>query len=68
MKIAELLKKFRKKHNLSQVKLADLLGAQVYSVNMWENGKTTPSKFLEDKLKQLDIELVNKINTTNIFD
>lgn len=40
---AERIKALRAAHNLTQMRLADLLGVSFASVNRWENGQARPS-------------------------
>ncbi|MBK5262015.1 MAG: helix-turn-helix transcriptional regulator [Peptostreptococcaceae bacterium] len=44
MEFSEVVKKVRKKLNLSQSHLADALGVSFSTVNRWENNKVNPSK------------------------
>jgi len=43
MKLSEVLKEYRKEHNLSKEKLARKLDVTLMTVNNWENDKTVPS-------------------------
>ena len=42
LKLHENIKKFRKEKNLTQEKLAEILGVTVGAVSKWENGNNTP--------------------------
>jgi len=61
------IKEFRKRHNLSQTELAEILGLGAYSrVSEYENGKQRPGKTVIILLKLIDknpelIELIRKI-------
>jgi DNA-binding XRE family transcriptional regulator len=50
---ADCILKLRAKLNLSQEKLAKLLGVSFMSVNRWENDKYAPTKLVKVKLLQL---------------
>ena len=43
----------RVKMNVSQEKLADILGVSFQSVNRWENSKSIPTKLTRAKLAKL---------------
>ena len=51
--------KIRAKLNLSQMKMADMLGVSFASVNRWENGKYEPTRLVKEKIRLLCEE--NKI-------
>ncbi|RLE63910.1 MAG: hypothetical protein DRJ47_08775 [Thermoprotei archaeon] len=46
----ELIKRFRKKLNLSQEKFADLLDAPQPLISQWETGKRNPSRISQKAL------------------
>lgn len=50
------IKQFRKRHNLSQRQLAELLGAGIRTVQRWESGERTPHTMTLELLKRLDTE------------
>lgn len=52
--------KIRAKLNLSQMKMADMLGVSFASVNRWENGKYEPTRLVKEKIRLLCEE--NKIS------
>lgn len=52
----------RKKHNFSQVDLAEAVGVWPETVENWENGKYRPSKHNNAKLKKIFAEIGDKKN------
>jgi DNA modification methylase len=53
MDIAHLIADIRKKANLSQIELANILGASLVAVNKWENGTGSPSPAQLQHLEEL---------------
>lgn len=49
----DAIRRLRAKMNISQEKLAELLGVAFSSVNRWENGHNEPTIIAKEKLKQL---------------
>lgn len=47
------IRKLRAKLNISQTKLAAILGVSFTSVNWWEKGHHQPTVIAKEKLKQL---------------
>lgn len=47
------IRKLRAKLNISQTKLAAILGVSFTSVNRWEKGHHQPTVIAKEKLKQL---------------
>lgn len=50
----EKIKEIRKKLGLSQEAFAHVIGVAVKTVNMWENGKSNPSRLAVEKMEMLD--------------
>jgi len=50
----ERIKEIRKKLGLSQEAFAHTIGVAVKTVNLWENGKSNPSRLAVEKLDMLD--------------
>ena len=46
------LKEFRTEHNLSQMKLAALLGVSLLTIQRWENGAGLPNEENREILKR----------------
>ena len=46
------LKEFRKKHRISQMKLASMLGVSLLTVQRWENGAGFPNYDNQEKLEE----------------
>lgn len=44
--------KFRAEKNMSQTELAKLVGVNVMTINAIENGKQTPRKVTEEKIRR----------------
>lgn len=51
--IPKLIRRIRRKHDLTQEALARQLGVSVTTVNRWENGHARPHAVFVDKLKAL---------------
>lgn len=47
------IRNFRESLELSQEKLAQLIGVSVQTVNKWERGHNSPSQLAVEKIKQL---------------
>lgn len=56
MKYKDAVLELRLRMNLSQEKLAHLIGASFVSVNRWENGKHKPTKIVKAKLNKLFVQ------------
>ena len=60
--------KLRVKLNISQMKLAEMLGVSFASINRWEKGKFEPTILAKEKLKalfkknEIDMEVKNDGN------
>lgn len=54
--VAMDIKAFRKKCNLTQQELSELLGVSNISLSKWENGQTKPRKYYLEKLKKMKLE------------
>lgn len=50
------IRRLRAKLNISQTKLAAMLGVSFTSVNRWEKGHHQPTVIAKEKLKELFIE------------
>ncbi|WP_341529286.1 helix-turn-helix transcriptional regulator [Nostoc sp. UHCC 0302] len=50
---AQLVRETRQSLNLSQVKLAVMLGVSFHSINRWENGRTQPSPLAMRQIQEL---------------
>lgn len=48
--------KLRVELNISQMKLAEMLGVSFSSINRWERGKFEPTLLVKEKIKRLFIE------------
>lgn len=60
---AKLLVELREKGNLSQSKIATLLGASLVSVHRWERGASTPSPAINERIVQLHESFVRGSST-----
>ena len=52
-RVAHLIRETRQHLNLSQVKLATMLGVSFHSINRWENGRTQPSPLAMKQIQEL---------------
>lgn len=52
-RVAQLVRETRQHLNLSQVKLATMLGVSFHSINRWENGRTQPSPLAMKQIQEL---------------
>lgn len=43
MKIGDIIKYWRKEYNLSQLKLAEMIGSTQQTISRWESNQNTPS-------------------------
>ena len=50
----ERIKEIRKKLGLSQEAFAHSIGVAAKTVNLWENGKSHPSRLAIEKMEMLD--------------
>ena len=68
MSFGENLQALRKKKQLSQEALAEMLGVSFASINRWEKGKFEPTILAKEKLKalfkknEIDMEVKNDGN------
>jgi len=61
MKLAEALKKYRKEHEVTQAKMAKLLGVTVTTLSRWENEHVEPQhKLIKERVRQV----IGRINGT----
>jgi len=57
----EYVKRFRERHSLSQVQLADKLRVDETTVQRWEAGERNPAPYLKRALRDLARELEKTI-------
>lgn len=57
----EYVKRFRERHTLSQVQLADKLRVDETTVQRWEAGERSPAPYLKRALR----DLARELETTN---
>ena len=51
-KFSQIIKELRKKHNLTQQQLADIVGITATGVSYWESGNATPNTETLNKLSK----------------
>lgn len=55
------INQFRHKHNLSQRKLAEMLGVNIRSVQRWESGDREPRHMVFKLLEEIELRLKSRL-------